>query len=168
MTIGQRIKYYRTERGLSQEELAKILDTTKQTICKYEKQTIINIPISKIETMAALFCIEPTELMGWNVPAKENTNPSESGKDSNNQMTEISHDEIQLLTAYRKLNKKGKFKAIDYANDLAKSTDYTETPPRPHRVHVRGVGIVDITEEEYKKLEKAIQDLPDANDLDYL
>lgn len=35
--IGERIKQFRTKRGMSQEELGELLDTSKQTVSRYEK-----------------------------------------------------------------------------------------------------------------------------------
>ena len=35
--IGEKIKLYRTSRGMNQERLAELLDTTKQTVSRYEK-----------------------------------------------------------------------------------------------------------------------------------
>ncbi len=39
MLIGERIKKARLEKGLSQEELGKIIDVSKVSICGYEKGT---------------------------------------------------------------------------------------------------------------------------------
>jgi transcriptional regulator with XRE-family HTH domain len=36
MTFGEKLKKYRTERGMSQESLASILGTSKQVISRYE------------------------------------------------------------------------------------------------------------------------------------
>jgi transcriptional regulator with XRE-family HTH domain len=36
MTFGEKLKQVRTERGLSQQELAKLLSTSKQVISRYE------------------------------------------------------------------------------------------------------------------------------------
>src|SRR5690625_3513034 len=35
--IGNKIKEFRTSRGMNQDDLAKRLDTTKQTVSRYEK-----------------------------------------------------------------------------------------------------------------------------------
>ena len=40
MTIGKRIRHERLKCGLSQEELAKALSTTKQAIYKYENNIV--------------------------------------------------------------------------------------------------------------------------------
>lgn len=65
MTIGDRIKYFREQKHMTQEELSKLLNTTKQTVYKYENNVITNIPSDKIERMANIFSVDPTVLMGW-------------------------------------------------------------------------------------------------------
>ena len=65
MARGERIKQLREKFGLTQDELAEKLGTTKQTIYKYETGVITNIPSDKIEEMAALFGVAPSYLMGW-------------------------------------------------------------------------------------------------------
>ena len=65
MAKGDRIKVLREKFGLTQEELAEKLGTTKQTIFKYETNVITNIPSDKIEKMAELFGVSPAYLMGW-------------------------------------------------------------------------------------------------------
>lgn len=44
MTKGERIKLLREKANMTQEELAKLLNTTKQTIYKYEQSVVTNIP----------------------------------------------------------------------------------------------------------------------------
>lgn len=65
MAKGDRIKTLREKLGLTQEELAAKLGTTKQTIFKYESGVISNIPSDRIEKMAEIFGCSPTYLMGW-------------------------------------------------------------------------------------------------------
>jgi repressor LexA len=62
---GEAIKDLRKSEGLSQEELAKMLDTTKQTIYKYENGIVTNIPSDKIEEMSRIFSVSPAVIMGW-------------------------------------------------------------------------------------------------------
>ena len=72
-----------------------------------------------------------------------------------------------LQRVYGELDETGQEKVIAYAEDLIQSGKYKKTAV--HLIAARGDGgIKELSEEEYKKLEKAIQDLPDANDLDYL
>ncbi len=65
MDIGLRIKKRRLEKGLSQDEVAEKINTTKQTIYKYETGIITNIPASKIESIANVLDTTPAYLMGW-------------------------------------------------------------------------------------------------------
>ena len=65
MTIGDRIKELRNEKGMTQEELAKCIDSTKQTIYKYENNIVTNIPSDKIEKIAEVLGTTPSYLMGW-------------------------------------------------------------------------------------------------------
>lgn len=65
MSIGTRIREARKRKGLSQEELAKSIQSTKQAIYKYENDIVTNIPPEKIEKMAAALSISPSDLMGW-------------------------------------------------------------------------------------------------------
>ena len=65
MTIGERIKSLREEKGITQTELANAIGTTKQNIYKYENGIITNIPSDKIELIASFFGVSPGSIMGW-------------------------------------------------------------------------------------------------------
>lgn len=81
MTIGERIKSCRETANLTQDELAKRLATTKQTIYKYENNIVTNIPSDKIEKMAELFNVTPAFLMGWEDDNKSSWQPKLTDKD---------------------------------------------------------------------------------------
>lgn len=66
MTKGNRIKKLREELNLTQDELAKLLNTTKQTISKYEKGIVTNIPSDRIEELAKILHSTPEYILGWN------------------------------------------------------------------------------------------------------
>ena len=59
------LKKIRKERGLTLEELAKRIGTSKQTIQRYENGVIANVPPEKIEKLAEALAVSPSELMGW-------------------------------------------------------------------------------------------------------
>ena len=65
MTTGERIKHLRIEKKITQEEMAKALNTTKQTISKYEKGIVTNIPSDRIEAMSKLLNTTPEYILGW-------------------------------------------------------------------------------------------------------
>lgn len=65
MSIGERIKRLRVERGISQTDLAAKIQSTKQTLYKYENNIITNIPSDKLEKIASVLNASPAYLMGW-------------------------------------------------------------------------------------------------------
>lgn len=52
MTVGDRIRKQRELLGFSQTELAEKVNISKQTLYKYEKNIITNIPSDKIEQIS--------------------------------------------------------------------------------------------------------------------
>ena len=67
MTIGEKIRASRESVGLTQEELASMCGTTKQTIYKYEIGKVVNIPLDRLETIADAIGVSPAYLAGWGV-----------------------------------------------------------------------------------------------------
>lgn len=65
MKIGDRIRSRRLALGISQTELARLTSVSKQTLYKYEKGIVTNMPISQIEVFAKALGVTPAYLMGW-------------------------------------------------------------------------------------------------------
>lgn len=65
MTIGERIKYLRDKNSLTQTDVARRVGIATQTIFKYEKNIVTNIPMENIEKLARIFDVSPAYLMGW-------------------------------------------------------------------------------------------------------
>lgn len=65
MEKGERIRLLRIEKGITQLEMAKLMKTTKQTISKYEKGIVTNIPSDRIEAMARILDTTPEHILGW-------------------------------------------------------------------------------------------------------
>ena len=63
--LGEKIKFLRTSKGMSLEQLAERVGTSRQTIHRYENGTISNIPHDKIEALAEALDTTPSSLMGW-------------------------------------------------------------------------------------------------------
>ena len=103
MTIGKRIKQFREEKGLTQTALAKAVGIAPQTVFKYEKDILTDVPLNKIEKMAAALGISPACLVGWDeAPSSE-----------------------ALLNKFEKLNSLGKEKADKLIDNLLKDKKYT-------------------------------------------
>lgn len=71
-TKGERIRQLREAKGLTQEMLAAKLKISKQTIGKYEKNIVTNIPSNRIEELAIALDSTPEYIMGWEKITKIN------------------------------------------------------------------------------------------------
>ncbi len=67
--VANKLKELRKRRGLTLEEIAERLGTSKQTIHRYENGIIANIPHEKIKRLASVLSVSPSELMGWDESA---------------------------------------------------------------------------------------------------
>ena len=113
MKMSERIKERRHALGLTQEELATKLGLQKSAIAKYENGRVSNIKRSVISEMSRILDCSPTYLMGFDDPVPSAASVS------------IEPDEEKLLSSYRKLNKTGKEKALEYISDMTDLEKYT-------------------------------------------
>ena len=74
MSVGLRIKIAREQRNMTLEEVAKLCETTKQTIFKYENEIVTNIPYEKIVLLSKALDVSPSYLFGWE---EKKNSPSE-------------------------------------------------------------------------------------------
>ena len=65
MKTGDKIRLLRLKNKMSQEELGKKLNISKQAVYKYEKDIIDEIPLSRIKLLADIFQVSPAYLTGW-------------------------------------------------------------------------------------------------------
>lgn len=70
MNIHENIKKKRKEKDLTLEQLAKKLNTSRQTIARYESGEISHIPYDKVVALADALKCTPGELMGWEEQAE--------------------------------------------------------------------------------------------------
>ena len=62
---SSKLKELRKSKGLTLDELAELVGTSKQTIHRYENGIITNVPPEKVESLANALGTTPGELMGW-------------------------------------------------------------------------------------------------------
>lgn len=103
-TIGDRIRQTRQLKGITQDDLAAAAGTYKQNIYKYEKNIITNIPMDKLELIAARLEVTPAWLLGWSDSTPKPVLPN---------------DEQTLLDLYRSLNSAGQDVLLTTAQSLA-------------------------------------------------
>lgn len=121
MSKGERIRELRLKKGMSQAELAKALNTTKQTISKYEKSIVTNIPSDKIEAMSVLFGISPEYILGWNEEVNEEIkkNPVKSAQIHIEMIEDI--DLAEIFQDFKLLDARERKIVKDLAHSLAET-----------------------------------------------
>ena len=63
MELGQKIKEARLEKGLTQEELGKIVGLQKSAIAKYENGRVVNIKRSTLQKLAKALDLRGSDLI---------------------------------------------------------------------------------------------------------
>ena len=95
ISIGEKIKTLRIRAGMTQEELAEKLNTTKQTIYKYETGIVSNLPLFRVSQLANALNCSPLYLCGW----EENEKPDES-------LAGLKREEQDLVKLFRRVPEK--------------------------------------------------------------
>lgn len=73
MNKGERLVYLREKKSKSQTEAARYLGISKQSLYKYEKNIVTNIPSDVVERMATYYNTTPQFIMGWEDEQGEKT-----------------------------------------------------------------------------------------------
>lgn len=99
MSIGYRIKLAREKSGMTMEEVAKLCNTTKQTIFKYENEIVTNIPYDKIVLLSTALSVSPSYLFEWE---EEKQSPVSEGLSASKQdmydfIDTLSDEQVQRL-----------------------------------------------------------------------
>lgn len=116
MTIGERLKRLRIEKGLTQEEVGNMLGVTKGAIQKYESGQITNFRADTIKQLCMLFGIAPVYFIFEDV--EEDYSSANSENLRNMIILHFGERFISFLDVLDTLNEDGRTKVIEYANDL--------------------------------------------------
>ena len=111
MTMGKRIRFYRTKQGLSLEKLGDMLGIQRTAILKYENGSVENIKRSTIKRMSEIFGVSPCYLM-WGEETETTVTQLPKG---------LTDTERQLLAAFRALNAQGQAMALATVEAYTKS-----------------------------------------------
>ena len=95
--FGDRIRYYRELRGLTQVELAKLVGVGHPTISKWENNKLTNIPWDRIERLSIVLGVKP----GWLIGFDEITD-QEPSAELTALLPRLTEDQIQLLLSLAK------------------------------------------------------------------
>jgi transcriptional regulator with XRE-family HTH domain len=89
MAFKENLKNRRIELNLTLEDVAKLMNTSKPTIQRYESGVIENVPFDKVEQLADILQTTPSWLLGW-------------------EDASLTEEEKALLEKYNKLDEFGK------------------------------------------------------------
>ena len=126
MIIGQRIKFFREEAGLTQNQLAELADISREAIGNYEKGRRVP-PVDIAQRIAAALEMSVDDLIypDGTKPVKARVNLSDGDIEELSRALDarsaIITDIIQNLD---KMNDAGKQKAVEYVRDLVKISEY--------------------------------------------
>lgn len=65
MTIAQRLHELREESGMTLDEVARKIGTTRQTMSRYETGVITKIDYDTIVMLSKIYNVHPGYIMGW-------------------------------------------------------------------------------------------------------
>ena len=131
-SIGYKVKQLRKKQGISQEELARVLDVTKSTISKYElgQRELSALQLVKllnyfgIENGLWLLDTDDPQMEEWNDYVME-TFWNEQFRKKEQQISEQQH---QLINAFFQLNDEGQIKAVERVEELTEIPKYRNGP----------------------------------------
>lgn len=104
--IGKKIRKYRENQNLSQKEFAKLVGVSNARVSNWEQG--LNRPdVDLLAVICTVLKVSPNELLDIDIK------------------TEITAEEKDLLSSYRKLNPEGKKEALKRVNELTQITAYT-------------------------------------------
>ena len=124
--MGAIIKQLRLQKGLTQEELGKVIGVQKSAIRKYESGMVQNIKRSSIKKLADFFGVSPSYLLGYEDSSTTITNNNGIIGDQNHGNTiivetsseSVGEIEAELLALCKKMSLQQKAKLLTLAYEL--------------------------------------------------
>lgn len=117
MTVGKRLRLLRTERGLTQTDVANLLGMTKGAIQKYEAGQIRNFKADTIQVLAEFFDVSPLYFIYDEIPFH-------NGDVHSLLSAYFGGWYIDFMMNFTTLTEAGQKKVIEYCEDLTYSTKY--------------------------------------------
>lgn len=124
--MGAIIKQLRLQKGITQEELGKVIGVQKSAIRKYESGMVQNIKRSSIKKLADFFGVSPSYLLGYEDSSTTITNNNGIIGDQNHGNTiivetsseSVGEIEAELLALCKKMSLQQKAKLLTLAYEL--------------------------------------------------
>lgn len=127
MKVGDKIKMYRLEKGMTQEEVGKHLGVGKAAVQKYESGQVQNLKAAHIKKLCILFNRRP-----WDFIFDDDDEPKHSDFKMNDfKMNDmailrdiVGVEWLIILEDLQKINELGQTKIKEYIRDIAKIDEY--------------------------------------------
>lgn len=116
VTIGQKIKALRRERGFTQAQLGALLGVQKNAVSKWECGRVEDIPGQKIKAMAAIFGVTAAYLV------------DDQLEDIHLVISDQDPQISSILKLAQTLNAQGLERLEQYAADLTETPKYAKKP----------------------------------------
>ena len=111
-TLGQRIKSHREKMGLTQRQLAKVVDVSYPTLCRYEND-VHQPSIAMIKKLAKALKTTGDNLLSMDL----------------REMSIQDTEELELVRFFRNLNEQGRKRLLDYLLvDFKEIAKYAKKP----------------------------------------
>lgn len=107
LNVGEYIKILRIQKGMTQEELGKLIGVKRAAVQKWECGRVQNLKRTTIQKLSSIFEVDPSSFIA-----------------EHKITTAFSEDALSLVAKYEKLNKSGKSKTHDYIDDLLDNDKY--------------------------------------------
>ncbi len=117
MTVGERIKQLRKEKGLTQTELGELLGVKKAAVQKYESGQVQNLKQSTITKLCEIFNRHPGHFI-FDDPELEKQLKDDIVLIETIQ-NRFGNEVVSIIEVVIELNDANKNKVLDYANDIA-------------------------------------------------
>lgn len=122
MKVGDKIKKYRLEKGMTQEEVGKHLGVGKAAVQKYESGQVQNLKAAHIKKLCMLFNRRP-----WDFIFDDDDEPKPADFKMNDMTIlkdVVGAEWLIILEDLQKINELGQTKIKEYIRDIAKIDEY--------------------------------------------
>ncbi len=142
MTVGQKIKYYRRAKGLTQEDLADRVEVRHPTVSKWEREEVTNIPIERLEQIAGVLGINVTVLLvDTETPARQDrTDVEQAVLEAFASLN--SAQQLAVLNIVKQMVPTHALDAVQFAEQILKDSRRYDPVINQHLRHVRR-GMID-------------------------
>lgn len=132
---GARIKELRIQKGMSADDLGKLIGKNRATVYRYEDGSIDTIPIGTVKRLAEIFEVSPAYLIGYSDDPNQ-TKFKRIFEETVEKMSSVAVDGMEplieeLVSKFMLLPDEEKKKAIEFLSFYVNQSQKDNTQPSP-------------------------------------